>query len=335
MWKKKLNIKRKKLKIMQFIDNNLKTVITTIITTASIVSGVIIYLSSNYYGNIINNLNSTIERLTPSIVENNKIDIAKLFIRKSGVLELTAPQNSIFIDSCMFYYIPDSYWHFQTMTPIQFFEYINDEKLKNSNIEIINNESYIWYSNFNIELNNPIYLDYIQQIESQTLVDSIGQNYIYKLNKKPRKLHQYIKLTILNNKLTYYKTRDLVNNYDVIDSTNFYDLGFRYYISDIIENIFNNLFENLPHSIAFTELNDILLNDNYLFISSYSVFSKKTIKDGGKTTIYSFNEWFVTKSDLHTYILEIQTPSYEPIRKGKQFIELNKWISGFKIITKS
>lgn len=320
--------------INKLTKNPIVKLIGLITIVSSTIVAVGIYITSNYYANKINELESNIERLTPSSGNSNSIDLSSFFVFRNDILNENIPKNSKFDDENLFYYSDDKYWEYKQMNPIEFINFINDKKSQKEEKEYKDHISHVWYSDFSIDLNHPQYEKVIENEQSSLIADSTSNAYLILYNKKPNKISQYIKLTRFNNDKSFLKRRDATKDFITIDSVSYRDLGFKYLSSSFIDMIFNDLFSELPNSIAFTELSNISLKDNWLFISSLSVFGNKNINKGKPRNVYCFNEWYILYTELNTFILEVQTPSFEPIRRGEQFAELNNWLSYFRVVVK-
>jgi len=220
------------------------------------------------------------------------------------------------------------------MNPIEFVNFINEIKSIKGERDFKDHISHVWFSDYKIELNHPQYQNIINKEQAAVIADSSSNGYLIVYNKKPEKLCQYIKLTRFNNDKSFIKTRDMSKDFFAVDSSSYRELGFKYLSSSFIDMIFNDLFSNLPNSIAFTELSNISMKDNWLFLSSLSVFGNKNIQKGKARNVYCFNEWYILYTELNTYVLEVQTPSFEPVRRGNQFVELNNWLSYFRVVVK-
>lgn len=300
-----------------------------IIVTAIV--SIAVYILSNNYTKIINQLESSIERLTPSSDNSGNIDLSQFFVYRNKVVTESIPKESVYNPINQFYFAKNKYWSYREMNPIEFIHFINKTRTSREEYGIEDNSSHVWYSNFKINLNDPEYQNIVDNEVEYFVIDTISNIEIVGFNKKPDDLKQYIKLTIYNNKKSCLKRRD-ARGFNVMDSISFRDIGFKANVSTFIDIIFDDLFSNLPHAISHTEISEMNLNENWFFLSSLSVFGSKNIHKGEKRTVYSFNEWYILYSEQFTYFLEVQTPGYEPIRRGDQFKELNIWLSNFRVI---
>ena len=307
---------------------NLIGLIAIIVTT---LVGVAVFIISNNYTKKINQLESSIERLTPSSDNSGNINLSQFFVYRNKVVTENIPKESDYNPINQFYFSKNKYWSYRKMNPIEFIHFINKTRTSREEYGIEDNSSHVWYSDFKIGLNNPEYQNIIDYEVESFIIDTISNREIVGFNKKPNDLKQYIKLTIYNNKKSFLKRRD-AKDFNVVDSISYRDLGFKANVSTFIDIIFDDLFSNFPHAISHTEISEMNLNENWFFLSSLSVFGGKNIHKGEKRTVYSFNEWYILYSEQFTYILEVQTPGYEPIRRGDQFKELNIWLSNFRVI---
>ncbi len=320
--------------ISNFTNNSIIQLIGLIVAVSTVVVSIGYFIVSNYYSNQINELKSNIERLTPSPGELYNIDLTNFFVHRNETLNESIPKTSLFDDNNLFYYSGDKYWTYKKMNPIEFVQFLNEIVPTKEEKEFKDNISHIWHSKYKIDLNHPDYKNLVKKERSEFIADSSPNDYLIVYRKKPNSLFQYIKLTMYNNDISFIKVRDLSKSHKVIDSTSFKELGFKYLSSTFIDQIFNDLYSNLPNSIAFTELNNISMKDNWLFVSTISVFGNKNITNDKTRTVYCFNDWYVLYTELYTYVLEVQTPSFEPVRRGEQFVELNNWLSHFRVIVK-
>ena len=309
-------------------------IIAIIVVVASLIVGAGIFIVSNLYSGKIDVLESNLQRLTPTSGNPSNIDLSKFFVLRNDILDKSIPKNSQFDDENLFYYSNDKYWEYEKMNPIVFVNFINSVKPLKIAKDFKENISHVWFSNFNIDLNSPLYHQVIRNEEAAILADTTSNVSVIIFNKRPKNICQYIKLTRFDNNSSYIKTRDASKNYIVVDSVSYRELGFKYLSATFIENIFNDLYSQLPHSIGFTEFSNISLKDNWLFVSSLTTFGDKNIYKGKARNVYCFNEWYFLYTELNTFVVEVQTPSFEPVRRGTQFTELNNWLSYLRVVVK-
>lgn len=309
----------------------IKKILKNVFTTGAIIASVTYFLTSNFYQQKIEEVEASISRLPINLINNNSIDLSKYFIKRGYSTNENIPVNSIYDKDNMIYYSPSKYWKHKRLDQFNFLQLINEEDIDFDFILETNDTSDYWFSDYSISFDTKDYLDLLKLYKSYDLIKNDSLE-MAKLNYKPKKLFQYIKVTRYNNDISYYYRRNLADM-KAVDSVSFSELGFKNMILDQLTIIIDHLENTLPFYIGFNELTNISMNDNWFFLSSISTFGKKSIINNITSNIYCFKDWYFFYTEKFFYILEIQTPSFEPIRRGKQFVELNKWLSYFKIVT--
>lgn len=320
-----------KSNIKKINDSGIIILVILIATLVSIANSITSFLMNNNHSKEIMNLESSIERLTPNSDKSGNIDLSYFFVCRNKIEPNIISKESIYEPNSHFYHSNSEYWNYKIMNPIEFIHFINQTRTSKDEFGIDDLKSHVWYSNLKFELNNPEYTNLIEKEDERYIISNSENATMFGYNKLPKELKQYIKLTTYNNKLSFLKTRES-KNLDVIDSISFRDIGFKANISSFIDFIFDDLYSNYPYSISHTEISQMNLSEKWFFMSAVSVFGNKSIQYNVKKTVYVFNEWYIFHSEEFTYLLEIQTPSFEPTRRGDQFKELNLWLSNFKVI---
>lgn len=314
---------------------NIKTKLikfSTIFTIASAVASITFYLTHNTYLSKINELESVISSLDLN-ERDNSIDLSNYFIYKGANTKVNLPLNSVFDNDKQFYFSPSNYWKHFSFSDIDFCKYLNEEisnPITNIQDSVISD---YWISDYYLDLNGKGYQTVLNSNESLLLLDSFPNGILYTYSKKPKKLLQYIKLTRNNNKKSFNKTRDYFAD-STVESVSFADMGFKHLVSYNIMRIIDELVNSLPFNLSFTEIQSITMRDNWMYMTTFSEFQNEYYFTNKSEPFYCFRDWYLFYSNGYFYELEIQTPAMEPTRRGKQFLELNKWLSYFRIVYK-